>query len=54
MNREDTIEKIADLEEILMEIKDLLRQARKLLQGTPAAENAEDTWMRTIDKALAF
>jgi predicted DNA binding protein len=52
MNREVTIEKIENLQNILSQIKELVCEARELLEGTDEASYAKATWMAHIISAL--
>lgn len=52
MNREDTVGKIENLQNILSQIKELVCEARELLEGTEEASSAEATWMAHILRAL--
>lgn len=52
MNREDTIERIESLQNVLSQIKELVDEARELLEGTEEARSAEATWMAHIVSAL--
>jgi len=52
MNSEVTSEKIENLQNILSQIKELVCEARELLEGTGEASYAEATWMAHIIRAL--
>lgn len=52
MIREETIEKIEALEDILRQFKALLRETVSTLEGTPDAYSAEGIWIANIKCAL--
>jgi hypothetical protein len=52
MNREETIEKIENLQNILSRIKYLVDEAGALLEGTEEALSAKGIWMAHIITAL--
>lgn len=52
MKREETIEKIAELESILSEFKDLVSATAEALEGTGEDFRAGRTWLGNIRRAL--